>query len=147
MNVIDTPLRDLMNSGKVANPARGQLNRENKYFLSAFAPENLVTRDGSGSPVPRQPAHLHTQAESGAYLRDSSRVPRRRPFINFNRHTPSGQSRVYRVTQVPTDGVHCQEPAGTGSVNLKVVPNECCLGRSPYGPINMRLSFPHPLLV
>ena len=24
---------------------------------------------------------LHTQAESGAYLRDSSRVPRRRPFI------------------------------------------------------------------
>ena len=50
-------------------------------FLSAFAPENLVSRDGFGSPVPRQPAHLRTQAESGAYLRDSSRVPRRRPFI------------------------------------------------------------------
>ena len=49
--------------------------------LSAFAPENLVSRNGLGSPVPRQPAHLHTQAESGAYLRDSSRVPRRRPFI------------------------------------------------------------------
>ena len=49
--------------------------------LSAFAPENLVSLDGFGSPVPRQPAHLHTQAESGAYLRDSSRVPRRRPFI------------------------------------------------------------------
>ena len=31
-------------------------------------------------PVPRQPAHLYTQAESGAYLRDFSRVPRRRPF-------------------------------------------------------------------
>ena len=31
-------------------------------------------------PVPRQPAHLHTQAESGAYLRESSRVPRRRPL-------------------------------------------------------------------
>ena len=62
-------------------------------------PENLVSRDGFGSPVPRQPAHLHTQAESGAYLRDSSRVPRRRPFIQFTRHTPSGQSRVYRVTQ------------------------------------------------
>ena len=40
--------------------------------LSAFAPENLVSRDGFGGPVPRQPAHLHTQAESGAYLRDSS---------------------------------------------------------------------------
>ena len=36
-------------------------------FLSPFAPENLVSRDWFGSPVPRQPAHLHTQAESGAY--------------------------------------------------------------------------------
>ena len=53
--------------------------------LSPFAPENLVSRDEFGSPVPRQPAHLHTQAESGAYLRDSSRVPRRRPFI-FGTH-------------------------------------------------------------
>ena len=68
-------------------------------FLSAFVPENLVSRDGFGSRVPRQPAHPHTQAESGAYLRDSSRVPRRRPFIYLNRHTPSGQSRVYRVTR------------------------------------------------
>ena len=49
--------------------------------LSPFAPENLVSRDGFGSPVPRQPAHLHTQAESSANLRDSSRVPRRHPFI------------------------------------------------------------------
>ena len=49
--------------------------------LSAFAHENLVSRDGLGSPVPRQPAHLYTQAESGAYLRDPSRVLRRRPFI------------------------------------------------------------------
>ena len=42
--------------------------------LSAFAPENLVSRDGFGSPIPCQPAHLHIQAESGAYLRDSSRL-------------------------------------------------------------------------
>ena len=41
--------------------------------LPAFAPENLVSRDGFSRPVPRQPAHLHTQAESGAYLRNSSR--------------------------------------------------------------------------
>ena len=44
--------------GKVANPVRGQLNRKNVYIsLSTFAPENLVSRDGFGSPVPRQPAH------------------------------------------------------------------------------------------
>ena len=44
-------------------------------------PESLVSRDGFSRPVPRQPAHLHTQAESGVYLRDSSRVPRRHPFM------------------------------------------------------------------
>ena len=61
--------------GKVANPSRGELNREMDIFLSAFAPENLVSRDGFDSPVPRQPAHLHTQPESDAYLRGSYRVP------------------------------------------------------------------------
>ena len=66
--------------GKVANPAgRGQLNRENEYSPVPCVPENLVSQDGFSRPVPRQPAHLHTQAESGAYLRDSSRVPRWRP--------------------------------------------------------------------
>ena len=52
------------------------------FPLSPFAPENLVSRDGFGSPVPRQPAHLHTQAESGAYSRDFSRFPRRRPRVH-----------------------------------------------------------------
>ena len=118
--------------GKVANPARGQLNRKMNSSLTSFAPENLVSRDGFGSPVLRQPAHLHTQAKSGAYLRDSFRVSRRRPFICFNRHTPSGQSRVYRVTQLRTDDVHCRESAGTGPENFKVVLNGCCLGRSQW---------------
>ena len=64
----------------------------------------------------------------------------------LNHHTPLGQSQDYRVTQMRTDGVHCRESAGTGPVNLKEVPNECCLGRSPI-PIYIRLSFPHPVLV
>ena len=72
--------------GKVANPARGQLNRKiMNNSLSAFAPENLVSRDGFGSPVPRQLAHLHTQAESRAYIRDSSRFPQRRPLLYLKR--------------------------------------------------------------
>ena len=55
---------------KVANPARGQLNRENEYSLyqSPYVPENLVPRDGFSRLVPRQPAHLHTQAESWCLL-------------------------------------------------------------------------------
>ena len=68
-------------SSKVANPARGQLNRENNIPLSPHVTENLASRDGFSLPVPRQPAHFHTRAESGAHLRDSSRVPRRRPFM------------------------------------------------------------------
>ena len=61
-----------------------------------------------------------TQTESGAYLRNPFRVPRRRPFMYLNSHTPSGQSRVDRVTQLRTDGVHCRESAGTGPVNLHI---------------------------
>ena len=77
----DTYSKSMEQPGKVANPDRGQLNREEKKSLFAFVPGNLVSRDRFGSPAPRRPAHLQTQAESGAYLRDSSRVPRRRPVI------------------------------------------------------------------
>ena len=90
--------------------------------LSLYVPEHVVSRDGFSRPIPRQPAHLHTRAKSGAYSRDSSRFPRRHPFICLNRRTPSGQSRVYRVAQLRTDGVQCREFAGTGPVVLKVVP-------------------------
>ena len=111
-------------------------------------PENLVSRDGFASPVPRQPAHLHTQAESGAYLRGPSRVPRRRPLLICDRHTPSSQSRVYRVTQLRTDGVHCRESAGTGPVNLKVVPVTGAAILQVIMDQSMCASlFPHPLLV
>ena len=52
--------------GKVASPARGQLKTGKRNISqSAFLPENLVSRDGFGSPVPRQHAHLYTQAKSG----------------------------------------------------------------------------------
>ena len=87
--------------GKVANPARGQLNKENQYFP-------VVSRDGFGSPVLRQPAHLYTQAESDAYSRDSSRVPRRRPFIYFKPPyaigsvpSLSGRAIAYRWRSLP----------------------------------------------
>ena len=69
-------------------------------------------------------------------LRDSSRVSRRRPIIYLKPPYAIGSVQSYRVAQLRTNGVHCRESAGTGPVNLKVVPNECCL-------FNMRLSFPH----
>ena len=92
--------------GKVVNPARGQLNRKNNIPLSPCVPENLVSRDGFSRPVPRQPAHLHTQTESGAYLRDSSRVPRRRPFMKppyaiGSVSSLSGHAIAYRWRSLP----------------------------------------------
>ena len=46
--------------GVVASPARGHLKKrigeKITIFLSSFAPENAVSRDRFGAPVPRQPA-------------------------------------------------------------------------------------------
>ena len=112
--------KSMYQPGKVANPARGQLNREN-ISLSAFAPENLASRDGFGSPVLRQPAHLHTQVKSGAYLRDSSRVPRRRPFIYLKPPyaigsvpSLSGKAIAYRWRSLPRVRRHrASKPQGS----------------------------------
>ena len=105
--------------GKVANPARGQLNRQKNIPQSPCVPENLVSRDGFSRPVPRQPAHLHTQAESGAYLRDSSRVPRRRPFMKppyAIGSVPSlwGRAIAYRCRSLPRVHPHrASKPQGS----------------------------------
>ena len=99
--------------------------------LSSYAPENLVSRDGFSRPVSRVSLlvsilrlnlvltyGIPPEFRGGVHL-----------FIS-NRHTPWGQSRVYRVTKLRTDGVCCRESAGTGPVNLKVVQKECYLGGS-----------------
>ena len=74
--------------------------------LSPYVSENLVSRYGFSRPVPRQPAHLHTQAEYGAYLRDSSRVPRRCPFMKppyaiGSVPSSSGHAIAYRWRSLP----------------------------------------------
>ena len=82
-------------------------------------PENLVSRDGFSRPVPRQPAHLHTQAEYGAYLRDSSRVPRRRPFMKppyaiGSIPSLSGHAIAYRWRSLPIVRRHrASKPQGS----------------------------------
>ena len=54
---VHTYSKSMDQPGKVAKPARGQLNREKEHFpVRIRAPEKLVSRDGFGS---RQHAHLH----------------------------------------------------------------------------------------
>ena len=112
--------------GKVANPACGQLNRENENFpVRVRAWEfDLVRRVRQSRPASVSlfisilrlnlvlPYGIPPEFRGGVHL-----------FIS-NIYAPSGQSRVCRVKQWRTDGVHCRESAGTGPVNLKVVPNE-----------------------
>ena len=85
-----------------ANPTRGQLN--GKYEFGRPAPArsffctlwmNLVLTHGA-PPAFRDGIHIYHQP-------------------------PTGQSRVNRILQLLTDGVHCRESAGTGPVVLKVV--------------------------
>ena len=70
--------------GKVANPARGQqLNRENDFIRCPRSRLRIWYRE-TGSAVPSRVSLLISilQSESSsACLQNSSRVPRRRPFI------------------------------------------------------------------
>ena len=50
-------------------------------------------------------------------------------FIYIYDHTPSGQSRLYRVTQLRTDGVHCRKSVVSKHKSLLY----CCC--TYYGPV------------
>ena len=119
--------------GKVANPARGQLNRENQIFPCPRSHLRIWSRE-TGSAVPSRVSLLISILRLNLVLTYGI-PPEFRGGVHLlikNGHTPPGQYRVYRVAQLGNDGVHCRESAGTGPVNLKVVPNEYCLGRSPW---------------
>ena len=111
--------------GKIANPARGQLNRETGSTISSRV--NVLI--------------IHTQAESGASLLTGFLPILAAAYIYLYRHTQSSQSRVYRVTQMRTDGVHCGESAGTGPVVFKVVPVTGAAFAGHHGLFSVRLSF------
>ena len=109
--------------GKVANPARGQLNRE-KYFFPCPRSRLRIWSRETGSAVPSRDNLLISMIRPNLVLTYGI-PPGFRGGVNLfinNRHTPSGQSRVYRVTQFRTDGIHCRESAGTGPGNLNGAP-------------------------
>ena len=67
--------------------------------------------------------------------------------VHMYRQPPSGQSQVYRATQLRTNDVHCRESAGTGPVALKVVvPVTGAAFAGHHGPIinSMCVSFLFP---
>ena len=92
-------------------------------FLPAFATENWSRE--TGSAVPSRVSLIISILRLNLVLTYGI-PPEFRGGVHLsilNRHTPSCQSQVYRVTQLRADGVHCRrESAGTGAVVLKVVP-------------------------
>ena len=102
----------------------------------------MVSQDGFGSPVPRQPPRLHTQAESGAYLlRNPSRVPRRRPFISLKPPyaigavpSLSGHANAYRWRSLPRLRRHrAIEPQGSSE---RVLPPKVIMDQSIYASLS-----------
>ena len=118
----------------------GQLKQGKCFFPCPRSRLRIWSREAGSavSSVPRQPAHLsHTQAEYGAYLQDSSRVSAaasiylllfKPPYAIGSLPGLSGHAIAYRWRSLPR--VH-RHRAGK-PVNLMVVPNGCCLGRSAW---------------
>ena len=81
---------------------------KNNISLSPFAPENLASRDGFSCPVPRQPAYSPYSGWIWCLL--TGLLPISAAVSTYVFKPPyaiSGQSRIYRVAQLRTDGVHC----------------------------------------
>ena len=103
----------------------------------------------TGSAVPSHVSLLilYNRTESGAYSRDSCRVPRWLPFIYSNHLTPLVQSRVYRVAQLPIDGVSLPRVRRHRASSLQ---DSCSNGRCLCIIMDQLMwvsPFPHPLLV
>ena len=128
--------------GKVANPEQG------KWNLPCPRTRLRVWPRETGSAVLSRvsPLILHTQTESGAYSRDSSRFPGGvHIFIETTIRQRASPDLIGSRNCVP---MAFTASAGTGPVVFKLVSsNGCCHFSGHHGPINARLSFPHPLLV
>ena len=94
---------------KVANPARGQLNRKKVIF------ENRSRETDLAVPSRVSLFILHIQAKFYAYSWDFSRFPRRCLFILYHQ-PPTGESRVRQVMRLHTVVVHFREATGVGLV-------------------------------
>ena len=106
--------------GKVANAARGQLNRKNENFpVPVWARESSLARWAR----PFRPASACSFSSLKLNLVLTLGIPpdARGGVQLFIPPAAIGSVPSLSVTQLRTDGVHCQESAGTGSSVLKAV--------------------------
>ena len=117
--------------------------------LSPYAPENLVSQDGFSRPVPRQPAHSPYSGWSWCLLMGFPPISAaasiylfKPPYAIASVPTLSGHAIACQRRSLPRVRRHrASSPQGSSSNN------GCCHFSGHHGVINVRLSFPHPLLV
>ena len=120
----------MVQPSEFANPAGGQLNKENEFPCPCSRPR-IWSRE-TGSAVPSRVSLLISMLRLNLVLLTGFLpISAAASIYLFIPPYVIGSVLSYGVTQLRTDDVHCRESAGTGPVVLKVVPNECCLGRSP----------------
>ena len=115
-------------------------------FLSAFVPENLVLRDGFGSQSSPASSVYSSPYSGWIWFLPISAAASIYSFITAIRHWVSPEfsgshAIAYRWRSLPRVRRHgASKPQGSSE---RVLP--CLAGH--HGPINIHLSFPHPLLV
>ena len=132
---------------KVANPACGQLSRDNQFLpIPVRAGEFGLAR--RVRPAPPSSARSFSALQQNLVLTHGI-PPAFRDGVQLYRQPRSGQSRGYQVTQLCTNGVHCRDSASRGTVVLKVVPvpgaafSDITIWTNTCAP----LFFPRPLLI
>ena len=138
--------------GKVASPACGQLNRKNEYFPVRVRSCLRIWSRETGSAVPSRASLLISILRLNLVLTYYGIPPEFRGGVYlfiYNRHTPSGQSRLKRVTQknayrwrsLPRVRRHrASKPQGSSK---RVLPWQVTMDQSIFA----SLSHTHPLLV
>ena len=137
-----------INPGKVANPARRQLNRKNEYFPVCVC----AWKFGLARRVRQsRPASAYSYPYSGwiwclltGFLPISAAASIslfKLPYAIGSVPSLSGHASAYRWRSLPRVHRHrASSPQGSSS-------DGCCHFAGHRGPINMPLSFPHPLIV
>ena len=106
--------------GKVANPVRSQLNRENVFFLSPFLPINLASQERFGSVILRMnlvltrgiPPDFRVLSISAA----SSIYLFKPPYATGSVPSLSGQAIACRWSSLPSVCLHrTSSPQGSSS--------------------------------
>ena len=144
--VVITCIQSTNQPSELANPVHGQLNRE-KFPCSRSRLRIWFRETDLAVPSRVSLLILQTQAESGAYSRDCSRCPRRRPYIFTTTHHRVSPGFIGSHNCVPI-AFTAESPLAQGQYSPQgSSSNGCRLCITMDRLLLCASLFPHPLLV